>query len=74
MKKVEITCDHCGDDITYTSHEFQQRIVVENQRMPLYPDSSTCTAMRSYSGLEQTRHFCDLGCLFAWAESNRTAP
>jgi hypothetical protein len=65
MKKVEITCDGCGRDLTTTSNSVDYRLVLASESKPGY-GSGFYTDMMVYPPVDRAHHFCDLACLDHW--------
>lgn len=68
MQKIEITCDGCGHDLTYTGNCVDYRLVLGNESKPTYPGAGAVTAMGIYPAVKRTHHFCGLGCLDHWRD------
>jgi len=66
MKDTKITCDSCGNDLTYTGNCIDYRILVCCEVKPLYPGSMSATAMGISPPLEGDHHFCGSICLRKW--------
>jgi hypothetical protein len=64
MKKVEVTCDQCGRDLTTTGNCEDFRIVLANESIPSW--GGAVTSMAIYPPLEGTAHFCGVLCLGKW--------
>lgn len=61
MKKVEIFCDNCERDITYTGNSVDWRVSLVNERIP--PNDGCVTDMHIYPILDEDMHFCSHMCL-----------
>jgi hypothetical protein len=62
VTKTEVTCDHCGKDVTncHGYDEWRLLLTCEQRR---YPDYNMCYDPPS---VRRDHHFCGLGCLRHW--------
>lgn len=71
-KTVEVHCDKCGEDITYTGNSVDYRIVLGSESpTPWYmkegKSGGAMTDMMIYDPFPKTMHFCNETCLAMWA-------
>lgn len=71
MEKREITCDHCGKDLTVTSYCEGYRITLTSEFIP--SSGGAVTARADYPTFEQPMHFCQGTCLWEWARKEIAA-
>jgi len=64
MEKVEVTCDHCGADITTTGKTPAFRLHLSAERLP--HTSGAVYAVLVHPPLDADCHFCNLACLKDW--------
>lgn len=70
-KKVEIGCDGCSKDLTYTSNFEDYYLVVTYASKRHRPTSFAVTAMAKSPPVEREYFFCDLQCLDHWTDRRR---
>lgn len=63
-ESTTITCDGCGEDITYTGNSVDWRLALVNEPIPLR--GSIATDMMIFPRIEHDVHFCGLPCLQEW--------
>ena len=63
-RKLEITCDVCGKDITASSNSVDWRIAIKNESIP----SRGGVVTDVYIGpiFDRDLYFCSLRCIDAW--------
>lgn len=66
MKTTKITCDHCGNDITYTSNCDDFRVVLSSEAMAHTPGGGAVTLMYVTPQFPQPHYFCGERCLVRW--------
>lgn len=71
MQKIEINCDGCGHDLTYTGNCVDYRLVLGNESKPTYPGARAVTAMGISPPVDRAHHFCGLDCLDHWRDRAR---
>src|SRR5574338_442812 len=71
MKTVEIKCDACGHDLTYTGNSVDYRLVLASEGKPIRPGIGVVTDMGIYPPVDRTHHFCRLDCLDKWRDEER---
>lgn len=66
MKKIEITCDACGKDLTETGNCVDYRLALINENIQSVGGFVT-SAMR-YPAIKHNAHFCGMKCLKQWVD------
>lgn len=66
MKKVEILCDQCQDDLTYTSNCDDYRLSLRSEALEHRDSTLPVTLMAKFPDIEREHHFCGLTCLKRW--------
>lgn len=66
MKKVEVFCDNCGSDLTWTSNCEGWRLALINDPIP--NKGGLVTSMNVYPHLDKNCHFCSTSCLQKWVD------
>lgn len=63
-----ITCDRCGNDITYTQNSVAYRIALITERVPIDPQVQAVTDLDLPRPLKdkEDKHFCSRSCLVQW--------
>lgn len=64
MKKAEITCDACNEDLTETSGSPRFRLVLSSEAVRFIGNTMTLAIV--YPPIERSHHFCNLKCLSEW--------
>lgn len=64
MRTVEITCDNCAKDLSWSTNSVDWRLSLQNQQIPSH--ALAVTDMMIYPSIEADAHFCGLGCLQEW--------
>lgn len=72
MKTVEIKCDACDADLTYTGNCVDYRLVLASENKPIFPGAGFVTSMGMYPAVDRTYHFCGLECLDYWRDHERS--
>lgn len=75
-KIVQITCDGCGEDLTYTGNcEDYYLVVSYSSKVPLYVKEGlpggVVTAVAIAPPIKCNHYFCDLRCLDHWSDRRR---
>lgn len=63
-KKIEIICDHCGEDLRYTGYESEYRLALTPE--PKGHTGGAVFATRRWPDIDSEKHFCGIGCLSGW--------
>lgn len=71
MERIEITCDACGTDLTFTTNCEDWRLVLANQSLPSRGGLVTLAAI--YPAIKRTAHFCGIQCLRQWLDKEYPA-
>lgn len=73
MKFIEIRCDQCAADLTYTGNAEDWRLSLAPQAKDSFRAGAVTTVAMARH-LDREHHFCSIGCLAAWmAEKNPNA-
>ena len=72
-KTVQVTCDGCGNDLTYTANCEDFRLALVNERVPLPPGDGVAYSMGAYPAIKTDAHFCGVECLRSWLDSEYPA-
>lgn len=68
MKTVEIKCDGCGHDLTYTGNCVDYRLILASEAKSTYPDAGAVTCMGISPSISRAHHFCGVDCLDHWRD------
>jgi len=71
MQETKITCDGCGNDLTYTGNEEEYRLALNLERKTIHPDITYVTSMYFIPPIKKNKHFCGIECIEKWLEQNR---
>lgn len=76
---IEVFCDNCGTDLTYTGNCEDYRLVLGSQpKAPWYVkegrSGGAVTAMAIPDPMPLPRHFCKRACLKDWLAEERPKP
>lgn len=71
MQTIEIKCDECEADLTYTGNCVDYRLVLAPENIAIRPGVGAVTAMGIYPDLKRPHHFCRLACLDRWRDRER---
>lgn len=66
MKKIEITCDSCGADLSQESSMPGYRLSLSCEPTPT---GCVVYSVLVYPPLDRPHHFCGTGCLKNWAST-----
>lgn len=68
---VEVNCDGCGADLSFTANSEDWRLaLIVQPKSPRYNPSRTATLMSIKPPLTSTKHFCSLLCLDTWRQDS----
>ncbi len=75
-KTVEIVCDKCGKDLSYTSNCEDYYLVVNScSKSPWYHQQGmrggAVTSMAISPPIDRPHYFCDLRCLEEWIDHHK---
>jgi len=65
---IQIECDNCGEDLTYSRGAYSHSLVLKDSEYG--PDSDFIYDVFIYPLLEEDKHFCGFGCLKKWMEND----
>lgn len=65
-QKIEIRCDQCDKDLTYTTNSIDWRLALTNEAKAIKPGIQVVTDMMIYPAIKHNSHFCGLNCLQKW--------
>lgn len=65
-KEVEIRCDQCSSDLTYTGNSIDYRLALLVERLPIHPNARVVTDVGRYRPIEHDAYFCGAHCLAKW--------
>jgi hypothetical protein len=70
--ETKVTCDGCGDDITYAVGMAEQSLalVLRHRRVKDHNAPVHCAVV--YPLIDETKHFCGFDCLRKWLDSQPT--
>lgn len=66
MKKITITCDHCSNDLTYSSNLAEPYLKLSNENK-IFQGNGFTTAMHYPHIINRDYHFCGDQCLKDWS-------
>ena len=67
-KNLEMICDGCGIDVTYTGNRVGYRLALKVEARPMHPELRVFTLMGVFPPLGRDHYFCNLGCLARWTD------
>lgn len=63
MRKLEITCDNCGKDLTYTGNCEDYYLSLDNVSKRREPGTQVVTMMGISPPIQRSMDFCGVECL-----------
>lgn len=66
MKKIQIICDGCEGDITYTKNAIDYRLTLCSESISISPEVSHAIMTMINPSIKENKYFCDLFCLKRW--------
>lgn len=71
MQNPTITCDGCGNDITYATNSEDYRLVLSSEDKD--HNGGFVTDMHIPPDIGRNHHFCDMRCIWKWLKKFRFA-
>lgn len=71
-REPQITCDSCGNDLTYTSNCIDYRLSLVNVSLGSR-GAGAVTSMMVYPAIPQDADFCGINCLREWLDKRYPA-
>lgn len=64
---IMISCNNCDSDLSTTKNCVAYRLVLANQKIPIYSINNAVTSMGVFPPIDEGEvHFCCIGCLKSW--------